>query len=162
MPSYVLGILAQGNCPALVRGGVFSAGGETAISWDRSGLTDIRHAVKAEAKRLGCSNARAFLKLSVIVFSAAAEAEDWLIPLECLDTSSDNVWYDAAEGKVRFCLAANSSRGSSLFELLLQLSAGEAPEVYPYIAKLKDRAETEHLSFAAIKKELSRRLIGPG
>ena len=161
MPSYVPGILVQGNCPALVRGGVFSAGGADRIVWDKSGLTDIRSAVRAAAKQSRCSSARAFLMTAVLAASAAAEADDWLIPQECLDMSAANVWYDKTENRIRFCLAEDGW-GGSFFGLLLELAASEAPEAVSYIVKLADRAQTEHLSFAAIKKELSQRLTGPG
>lgn len=170
MPQYVQGILAQGNCPALVSGGVFSSQGRTFFAWDRSGLISIRQAAKRESLRLGCSSARAFLALAVRVAAAFEEAYDWLIPQECLDVSPDRVWYNVSEKRVVFCLAegnaADADRSKSpsfaLFELLLELAALEVPEAYPFMEKLSERAAEEHLSFSAIKKELSLRLTGPG
>ena len=163
IPSYAAGILMQGNCPALVRGGVFSAENENRFVWDRSGLMDVRHAVISEEKRCGCSRARAVLMVSVLILSAASEAADWLIPAEFLDLSPENVWFDPSERKVRFCLAENTgTHFDSIFDLLLRLSALEAPETHAYLSKLKEKAETEHSHLETIKKELSLRLTGPG
>ena len=169
-PSYVSGILAQGNCPALVKGGVFSSQGRTFFAWDRSGLVRIRGAVRREAQEKGCSSAKAFLAMAARAASSSETADDWLIPPECLDLSTENVWYDPSGKRVLFCLAEHpeayecpgTDRTRQFFAFLLQLSALEAPAAYPYVEKLSKRAEEEHLSFAAIKKELSRRLTGLG
>ena len=170
IPSYALGILAQGNCPALVKGGVFSSQDRVFFAWDRSGLTGIRKAVAIESQKNGCSSAKAFLAVSVRTAASFEAADDWLLPPECLDTSPENVWYDPLEKRVLLCLAEKSAAQNdtqnsmpfALFELLLQLAAFEAPEVYPYIKKLSKRAKEENLPLSAIKKELSQRLIGPG
>ena len=170
MPSYVSGILAQGNCPALVKGGVFSSQGRTFFAWDKSGLAGICSAVRREPQENGCSSAKAFLAMAVRTVSSFETADDWLIPSECLDLSAENVWYDPAEKRVLFCLSEcpaekgdkDTGRIRQLFGFLMQLSALEAPEVCPYIEKLSKRAVEEHLSFSAIKKELSQRFMGPG
>ena len=160
MKEYVRGILSQGNCPALVKGGVFRTGDEDRLAWEKSGLMDVRQALKAEILRGGCSSAKAFLKISVLIAAAVSEAEDWLIAQEDLDFSTGNVWYSPSERRVQFCLAGED--GGSLFELLYQLADLQAPEALPYIEKLGKKAKEENLSPAAIKKELSLRLTGPG
>ena len=170
MPSYVLGILAQGNCPALVRGGVFVSHENAFFAWDRIGLEGVRQAVRRQSQESGCSSAKALLIMAVRALSSLETADDWLLLPEWLDLSTENVWYDAPGKRVLFCLAEKDavrksdpeSRCLMVFGFLMQLAALEAPEVYPYLKKLSERTDEEHMSYAGIKKELSRRLTGPG
>lgn len=160
MKEYVCGILSQGNCPALVKGGIFRVGEKDFFAWDKNGLMDVRQAIRTSSLRGGCSGAKAFLKVSVLIVSAVCEAEDWLITQEDLDFSPDNVWYSPSQKRVMLCLSEDGC--STMFGLLYQLASLEAPEAIPYIERLRKKAGEESLSLEAIKKELSLRLTGPG
>ena len=107
---YVYGILAQGNCPALVPGAWFSDGKKRVPVWDTSGLLDAFGLASGAVLCSGFSQGlRSLLELVRMSFLALHAAEDWLIPAEYLDTDPGGVWFDPSEKTVRFRLLDEGS-----------------------------------------------------
>ena len=102
---YIYDILAQGNCPALVRGGCFCIGNERTLAWDTKGLVKACDAAGSGSTALGRRSMRVFdSSLAGRIAMALKVADDWLIPMQMIDTCADGIWIDPGNFSVRFKL----------------------------------------------------------
>ena len=103
---YVYEILSQGNCPALVSGGVYYDGSVRKVFWDRSSLSDAYRLLEGRSEGPGLySQSPSFMSLLAFGFMALDAADDWLIPMNRLFLAPGGVWYDPKSRRVRFMVS---------------------------------------------------------
>ncbi len=165
MADYLFGIAEQGNCPALFPAGVFGCGDQTIVVWDKSGHMDIADAFREMAGTGGMDSRKAFLDLSCMLFSALAEAEDWLIPTEALDLSKKHTGCDLKNKTVKFCLGGTDDVhpisgcccGKDLagaFSLLGDVFSDVFPGIPFPLQALEKKTLAENLGIKSIIKQL--------
>jgi len=99
IPEYVLGILSQGDCPALVRGGRFYYNQVPFVVQDTSGLINLEEYLVLQS--IGS------LKLIMLLkayYKALDCLKDWLVPFDVLDYDMRNIWISPDDYGIRFCL----------------------------------------------------------
>ena len=143
---YILEILIQGNCPALVPGTWFSDGQAKLLVWDTGGLIDLYKAAAGFHTPRGQEHSLPFvLDLVRKALFSVYTAEDWLIPDEMLDISPGGAWLDPVSDLVRFRLRENASDPETAGSLAAQLaericSASGIPSAGVAAGKIKDAA----------------------
>ena len=161
MDSYVYGIAAQGNCPALLPAACYTADGKAVIAWDRSGCEPLSEAFERFHAGSARSSAASMLRLAVALFAAADCAWDWLIPPAYLDNDPCNIWYNAERRQIQFCIKEGicgadliTADASGLFEAAELIAADHSPAALSCLETIKKEAARRHLSLRQIIKQL--------